>query len=195
MRPHGEASHRANGEKKCSSWRDVLDGGIILYPRGVTLFFPHSHWQLPCLLVVSLGLRILYILYKWNYTKYKLSGLAFFYLTMFSRFIHVKPFLPNSILLPPSLTVSGQGPGWAIHSKVRAVRSTQTTGPLRPQELQGLGFEETQWEAWSQQQVLGQVLTSLPAAHPSQSHPTCFVLYTCCCFVKDKMKSTYLITA
>lgn len=35
VRPHGEASHRINGEKKCSSWYDVLDGGIILYPRGV----------------------------------------------------------------------------------------------------------------------------------------------------------------
>ena len=36
VRPHGEASHRINGEKKCSSWYDVLDGGRTLYPRGVT---------------------------------------------------------------------------------------------------------------------------------------------------------------
>ena len=56
--------------------------------------------------------------------------------TVCAQRLYSKPiFLPNSVLLPPSLAAFGQGPGLAIHPKVRAVRSTQTTGPLRPQAL------------------------------------------------------------
>ena len=33
VRPHGEASHRINGEKKCSSWYDVLEVMPILSPQ------------------------------------------------------------------------------------------------------------------------------------------------------------------